>query len=169
MSEQKRDNTVGELFDLLIGIERAAQTFYLRLTEMFAHEPRAAEVWWMMAADEGSHVQLLQRARDTLTPEQLAAPADPHLMEAARTAASLMAKKDWAGIETLEDAYQMAHEGEHSEINSVFEAVISEYFPVSVQQQFVQSQLREHLERLASLEPLDWRLSVRPRRAGSDG
>ncbi|HEY75920.1 MAG TPA: hypothetical protein G4O00_07045, partial [Thermoflexia bacterium] len=102
-------------------------------------------------------------------PEQLAAPADPHLMEAARTAASLMAKKDWAGIETLEDAYQMAHEGEHSEINSVFEAVISEYFPVSVQQQFVQSQLREHLERLASLEPLDWRLSVRPRRAGSDG
>ena len=167
MSEQRKGNTVEELFALLIGAEMKFQSFYLLLTEMFAHEPRAAEVWWLMAADEGSHAQLLERARSTLTPEQLGAPADPRLLESARTAARFAPEKALAEVETLDDAYQLAHEGENSEINAVFEAVISEYFPASIRRRFIQSQLREHVGRLAALGPPDWRQGVRARQGNT--
>jgi len=44
---------------------------YLRLMEIFAHEPTAAEVWWKMGADEAAHIRLLAQVRDSLSPEQL--------------------------------------------------------------------------------------------------
>ena len=164
MDEEKAGTTVGELFDLLIEMEKATQTFYLRLTEMFAHEPRAAEVWWLMAADEGSHAQLLERTRDALTPEQLAAPAPPALLKSARAIIRFDPERALAGIETLDDAYEMAHAGENSEINAIFEILLSTYFPTDIQHTFIQSQLREHVDRLARLVPPEWRQTVRARR-----
>ncbi len=163
MSEQEYTGTVEELFDILIRAEKAAQAFYLRLTKMFAHEPQAAQVWWLMAVDEGAHIHLLEQARDALPPARLAAPADPHLLRAARSAAAFTPERNLAAIETLEDAYQVAHEEENSEINGVFETVISEYFPLAIQQEFVQSQLREHFGRLAVLKPPEWRKAVKAR------
>ncbi|HHN93392.1 MAG TPA: hypothetical protein ENK17_01365, partial [Anaerolineae bacterium] len=108
------------MFDLLIQAEEAGQAFYLRLTEMFAHDSKAAEIWWKMAADEASHIHLLKQAREALTPEQLAAPADPDLLRAARAAAAFSPERVLAQVQTLEDAYQMAHAGENSEFNAVF-------------------------------------------------
>ncbi len=157
-------NTIRALFDLLTRAEKAAQTFYLHLTEMFAHEPKAAEVWWKLAADEASHIHLLEQAQEGLTAEQLAAPADPDLLREARAAAAFSPAVALAQVETLEDAYQLAHAGEHSEFNAVFEFVISELFPVAVQRAFVRAQLREHTGRLDSLEPPEWRQGVKARR-----
>ncbi len=160
MSHPGESDTIATLFELLIQAEKAGQAFYLRLTEMFAHEPRAAEIWWKLAADEAAHIHLLEQAREALTPEQLSAPADPDFLRAARAAAAFSTEEALAQVQTLEDAYQMAHAGEYSEFNAVFEFVISELFPASVQRPFVQSQLREHVARLQELEPPEWRRNV---------
>ncbi|HIE37719.1 MAG TPA: hypothetical protein EYH30_01555 [Anaerolineales bacterium] len=164
----QQDRTIAALFDRLIRGEKATQTFYLRLSEMFAHEPRAAEVWWKLAADEASHIHLLEQAREGLTAEQLAAPADPEFLRVARNAAAHSPEEGLAQVQTLEDAYQLAHATEHTEFNAVFEVVISELFPVAVQRPFVRSQLQEHVDRLGALEPPEWRYSVVAKR-GTEG
>ncbi len=46
------ERTIGNLLDILIAAEEGSQKFHLQLARMFAHQPEARAVWWMMAADE---------------------------------------------------------------------------------------------------------------------
>jgi hypothetical protein len=53
-----------------------------------------------------------------------------------------------AGIKTLQEAYEVTNELEHSETNTVFEFLIS-YFAEDEQTQiFLRTQLRDHVGRL---------------------
>ena len=155
-----RDRTIETLITLLLQAEDAGQRFYLRLMETFAHEPTAAEVWWTMGADEAGHIRLLEQVLHSLPPEQLQAPADPLWLEQARSAARFSPERTLARIQTLEDAYQEAHALETSEINAVFEFVMTEYFPKSLQRSFVLNLLRTHVERLERLRTPEWRRSI---------
>ncbi|MDW7992440.1 MAG: hypothetical protein RMK65_10005 [Anaerolineae bacterium] len=152
---------VETLLSLLIDAENAAQRLYLQLMELFAHEPAAAEVWWKLGADEAAHIRLLEQIQDSLSLEQLRSPADPLWLEAARRAARFSPERVLANIQTLEDAYQEAHALENSEINPLFEFVMSEYFPRPLRKELVQTLLREHIERLYGLRTTEWRRSIR--------
>lgn len=152
--------TVGELLDILIAGEKASQKFHLRLQRMFAHHPRAAEVFWAMAADEALHVWMLQQAQEALTPEQAATPL-PH--EVAWKVSEMMALSPEAilhRIHTLEDAYQTVHELEAYEFGAVLDFILSEFFPGEYQRQFLYSQLKEHTGRLERLDPPEWRQEI---------
>lgn len=153
--------TVETLLRLLWQAETAAQAFYLQLMEAFAHEPYAAGVWWKMGADEAAHIRLLEQIRESLSPEQRQAPADPLWLEKARAAARFSPEQPLARIRTLEDAYQEAHAIENSEVNALFEFVMSEYFPRPLRADFVRSMLQEHVDRLYGLRTTEWRRSVR--------
>lgn len=155
-----KNRTVDDLIDQLIQAETAAQTLYLRLMETFAHEPEAAEVWWKMGADEAAHIRLLEQTRSSLPPEQIQAPADPFWLEQALAAARLSPEQTLARIRTLEDAYQQAHAIENSEINAVFEFVMTEYFPRPLQRAFVVNLLKTHVDRLYGLRTTEWRQSI---------
>ena len=161
MSISPSTPTIGALLDLLVEAERASQAFHLRLAKMFAHQPEAQAVWWEMAADEAIHVWLLEEARAQLTPEQLASPVDPEVWEQARAIMALSPEEALNRIQTLEDAYQSVHELEHYEFGAVLDFVLTEFFPADFQREFIQSQLREHLARLARLGTAEWRQSVR--------
>jgi hypothetical protein len=160
MSISPSTPTIGALLDLLVEAERASQAFHLRLAKMFAHQPEARAVWWEMAADEAIHVWLLEEARTQLTPEQLASPVDPEVWEQARAIMALSPEEILNRIQTLEDAYQTVHELEHYEFGAVLDFVLSEFFPADFQREFIQSQLREHLARLARLGTAEWRQGV---------
>lgn len=153
--------TVEALISTLIEAENNAQRLYLRLMDLFAHEPDAAEVWWKMGADEAAHIRLLEQTRDSLLQEQRRAPADPLWLEAAQAAARFSPDRVLARVQTLEDAYQEAHALENSELNAVFEFVMTEYFPQRLRREVVQSLLREHVERLYGLRTTEWRRSIR--------
>lgn len=152
---------VETLIATLIQVETIAQKVYLRFTEMFAHEPDAAQVWWQMGADEASHIRLLEQTLESLSPQQLQSPADPAMLETAQALSRVPYEKILSRIETLEDAYQEAHNWEYSELNALFEFVISEYFPKPVPRQFIQHMLREHVGRLDGLRTPEWRRTVR--------
>ncbi|MBC7226850.1 MAG: hypothetical protein H5T61_06405 [Thermoflexales bacterium] len=152
--------TVSDMIALLLQAEIAAQTLYLRLMEAFAHEPDASRVWWKMGADEAAHIRLLEQIRDSLPPDRLQAPADPIWLEQAKSAARFSPERVMARIQTLEDAYQEAHAIENSEINAVFEFVMTEYFPRPLRLEFIHNMLREHVDRLNDLRTTDWRRSI---------
>ncbi|MGB9889413.1 MAG: hypothetical protein ACPLTQ_07060 [Anaerolineae bacterium] len=153
--------SVDDLIALLLHAETAVQTLYLRLVEAFAHEPKAAEVWWKMGADEAAHIRLLEQIRDFLSPERLQAPADPLWLEQAKSAARFSPERAMARIQTLEDAYQEAHAIENSELNAVFEFVMTEHFPRPLKVEFIHNMLREHVDRLQDLRTTEWRRSIR--------
>jgi rubrerythrin len=155
-----REGTLEALLTTLIQAEATAQNLYLRLMEAFAHEPDAAQVWWKMGADEAAHIRLLEQVRDALSPEQLQSPADPLIVEKAQAVSGLSYERILSRIETLEDAYQETHNLENSEINAVFEFVLTEYFPKPLRVEFVHNMLREHIGRLDGLRTTEWRRSV---------
>lgn len=154
------ERTIASLLDMLIDAEKASQQFHLQLAKMFAHQPEAVAVWWKMAADEALHVWLLEQARASLPPEQLASPVDPEVWERVREMNTLSPDAILARIHTLEDAYQEVHALEYYEFGAILDFLLSEFFPADYQREFIRSQLREHLDRLEGLRTAEWRRMV---------
>lgn len=152
--------TIGELLDILIAGEKASQEFHLRLHKMFAHHPTAAEVFWAMAADEAMHIWMLEQARASLSPEQMAASPPAEVVWKVSGLQAISPEKILERIQNLEDAYQALHELEAYEFGAVLDFVLSEFFPSEYQRKFLYSQLREHVGRLEKLGPPEWRQAI---------
>jgi rubrerythrin len=140
--------TNGELFDLAIAAEETAEELYRGLEARFAHHEDAAAFWRLYAAEEAAHAHWLARIRDALSPEQLAAPADPQILESVRKALGISVENALKGIGNLEDAYQLVSEIENSETNAVFEFLIAGFSAVPEVQSFLRVQLRDHIGRI---------------------
>jgi hypothetical protein len=62
-------------------------------------------------------------------------------------------------VHNLEDAYQMVHELENSETNAVFDFLITNFAEDKKTQAFLRSQLRDHIGKLATDFPVQFRLA----------
>ena len=140
--------TNGGLFELAIAAEEAAEELYRRLEAGFAHHEDAAAFWRLYAAEEAAHAHWLVRIRDILSPEQLAAPADPQILMSARKALDFSVDSALKGSENLEEAYQLVSEIENSETNAVFEFLIGGFSTIPEVQSFLRAQLRDHIGRI---------------------
>jgi rubrerythrin len=142
------DQTIAALFELAITAEEAAQDFYLGLVEKFSHLPTIADFWQKMMEDEVLHVRALREIRASLTPDQFSAPVEPAIWWKAKEVSRFSVQKRLNSVKTLEDAYQSAHYLEYSEINTVFEFLLTEFTSSDKSREFIASQLRDHVEKL---------------------
>jgi rubrerythrin len=154
---------VSELFEVAIAAEHANRELFLGLSSKFAHHQEVADFWREYAEDEAMHARLLEQIRDGLSPEQLAAPADPYQVENAYKALRLRVDEALEGVDNLEEAYQLVHEVEHSETNVVFEFLISNFSSDQRAQSFLRSQLGEHVARLMNGFPAAFKQAARRR------
>ncbi|HOT90700.1 MAG TPA: hypothetical protein PLJ78_03800 [Anaerolineae bacterium] len=142
--------TVNDLFDLAIAAEETAAAFYRGLVKKFAHENEIANFWQRYVLDEVEHGLWLERLRSNLSPQQLAEPADPVMLDNARRASSVSVDKFLADIHNLEEAYEVVNDLENSETNAVFEFLISN-FPYNREVlMFLRTQLAEHTSRVVN-------------------
>jgi rubrerythrin len=141
-------DTVTELFELSIAAERAAEGLYLGLAAKFAHHQDVADFWRNYAGEEAGHARWLERTRDGSSPEQLSALADPAILKNARRFLGFSPEFALEEIATLEDAYQQANDLENSEMNVVFEFIITGFSADERAGAFLRSQLRDHIARL---------------------
>jgi len=155
--------TIADVLDLLYEGEKVTERFYMGLVDMFVHEPTAASVWWEMAAEEALHIWLIEKAREAMSPEQLTMSVDSGMLEEARRRASISPEKFWASIETLEDAYQAAHQIEAEEFDAILEPIMLDFFPGDIRNYLARSQLNKHLQPLDWLRTKEWRLTVHRR------
>jgi rubrerythrin len=140
--------TLGELFDLALAAEETAEALYRRLAAMFAQQEQVAAFWRSFAAAEAGHAAWLRRLRERTEPQRLDTPADPLALEQARQASRLSVGQLLADVRTLEDAFDLANELEHSEINVVFEFLITNFAADQKTQDFLRRQLRDHVAKL---------------------
>ncbi|MCX7682829.1 MAG: hypothetical protein N2508_12845 [Anaerolineae bacterium] len=145
--------TVGELFDLAIKIERTAQSLYSELARGFAHYQEIASFWEEYALEEADHALWLEKVRDALPPDQLDEPADLRVVEEARKILMVSVDDLLARIRDLEDAYELVHEFESPETNTIFEFLITHFYGREDALSFIRTQLRGHIARITTEFP----------------
>jgi rubrerythrin len=138
------------LFEYAIAAEHYARELYGEFGRRFAADPRVAAFWQRYAAEETGHSRWLEQLLKKLPPETCDAPADFDRLEAARHVIKVPLAQALAGVETLEDAYQLAHELESSEINTIFDFLLTTFADDPQATQFARDQLSNHVARLST-------------------
>ena len=144
----ERDITLANLLRLAIKAEETAEVFYRRLAEKFFEFDEISTLWEKMAEDENAHVRYIENIRESLTPAQLDADTDFDLLRKANEVVKFSADELLNSVKTLNEAYNLAHDIEHSEVNYVFRFLINKFADSEQVKKFAIAQLKEHLDRL---------------------
>ena len=152
--------TIDELFDMAIRAEKAAEEVYRRLQAKFAPHLDVVRFWRDYAAAEAGHALWLERIREALSPEQLAAPADAETAAAARRLLLFPVERALQEVKNLEDAYQLANEMESGETNVVFDFLIIYFASDAQAQSLMRSQLRDHVAKISTGFPARFKSSA---------
>jgi rubrerythrin len=136
----------GELLELSLGFEKNAQELYNNWAKKFAGTPDVATFWREYSADEAGHYRLLEGLRARLSPDQLATLIESDLVGDTRRLLIYLQKEHH--IEDLDQAYQYANMIEHSEVNPLFEVIMSTFETDQEAITLLRSQLEEHINKL---------------------
>lgn len=140
--------TLADVMDLTISWEETLRDLYAGFARGFASHPKVARFWQSMAIAESTHASLLRKTREALSPIILAGPMDDRHTEAFEAAELLMTHISPAGIDTLEDAYELAHEIEGSEVNVLF-CLLTSRLDDSTRGDLIAAQFDEHIDMLS--------------------
>ncbi len=151
-----KERTIAKLIDLAIEAEESAERLYREMARKFAYLDEVADFWRRYADAETGHAQWLRRVRETIDPDRLSAPLDFQVLQEAQRLETTISTT-LQTIDNLEDAYQLAHELEHSEINTVFEVLVTNLAEDEETGRFLRAQLREHIALLIDGFPADFR------------
>ncbi len=146
-------NSIRTLFNYAISAESYAEAIYLAFERMFAADPSVAAFWHRYAAEERGHARWLEDVLAKLPEATQVAPADNEMLETARRLTAAPLDEVLAGIETLEGAYQLAHELESSEVNTIFEFLLATFASDTEATQYARQQLSDHTARLSDEFP----------------
>lgn len=136
--------TTAQVFDLAIDIERKAAAFYAQLALMFEHAPSASEFWHQLYSEEIEHEAILTEVRDRLSPESLSQAPERTLAIQVADAGRWIDRMATDDITTLDDAYELAHDLEFSEMNAVFKVLAMAAVPADTQHRFVVAHVEQH-------------------------
>jgi rubrerythrin len=144
-------NTADELLELSLGFEENARELYKEWSQLFAGLPDVAAFWSEYASDESYHARLLEELRLRLSPEQLATPIENDLVGDTKRLLAYLQKE--RNIEDLEQAFDFAYMIENSEINPLFETIMSTFEPDEKAISLFRLQLHEHIGKLTNKFP----------------
>ncbi len=143
-----RYGTVSHLFELAVQGERFFEAFYKRVAARFRHHPEIEKFWVDYAAEENGHAEWIESLKRRVSAEILASQADPQVLSDAEQALSVPMDNLLYSIRTLQDAFEVANELEHSETNAVIDFLITHFSEDEQARSFLRAQLHEHIERL---------------------
>ena len=161
------EKTLDALFGVAISLENLAAAVYGRFSIWFGHVGPVAAFWKMMQADEHEHAAVLEKIRASLSREELDSPADPKLWVEAVNLQRFLSGQPAGPINSLEDAFELAHEIEFSEVNTIFRFLATRFVPFKARSEFVLSQITRHQKKISSFSRefggRAWRLRIQAR------
>jgi rubrerythrin len=131
---------------------------------MFESHEEISAFWKRYAAEETGHATWLKRLRERLSADEMTAPADTNMLEMMNSLRELSMDGLLNKVENLDDAFQLAHDMESSEVNVVFSFLVDHFSADESTQAFLRTQLRSHANHLALDLPTQFR-GVSARRA----
>jgi rubrerythrin len=155
--------TISELFSVALQLEREAQILYTKWAKAFASYPEVASFWSQYAQDEAQHARILEEVRSSLSREQLMSSTGVSSFSAIFNLLQNL-KQTEARIKNLDDAYVFAQAMEHSEINSLFEFLVSRSPHLEAEIGKLNEKISTHINRLEDDFPQEYRTSDARRR-----
>ncbi|MBN2589876.1 MAG: hypothetical protein JXA96_08430 [Sedimentisphaerales bacterium] len=142
------EQTANYVFQQAIKCEWKTRRLYILFSKMFESIPRVSTFWIELAKDEENHAKTLIQIQESMTKQQLNNKADKELLGNIRKVLSFFKKISTDQFKTLDDAYELAHELESSEINSVFKILATNFISDETLKEITISQLGNHVEKL---------------------
>jgi len=140
--------TIKAFFERAIGFEYKAADIYKEFSKLFFHIQEISSFWQELAKDEIQHVDTLQNIRKSLTIEQLLSPCDKEISIKVDITQQMLNEVSIASIKNLDDAYEIAHELEFSEMNAIFKLMATEFIHSQEREHFIVSIITEHQQKL---------------------
>lgn len=172
MDDTHSEHTLGDLFEQTFGVENKAAQLYGKFSEFFSHVSDVAAFWRGLAEDERTHITILQDILKALTEEQLSSPLERKVWRNVLSVHDLLDADLTAPIRTLDDAYEVAHQLEFSEINSIFKFLANEVVPSKERRRILLSSLDQHQNKLMDFNHefgnRGWRKTVGRRQTTED-
>lgn len=157
----KNQSTIATLFELGLSLEQAAESFYRRLAQMFAHEADISLFWNHYANEEAGHIRFLRNLRAGLSEVELNRPVDDLLIKSAQQELERISSMPLDESRTLEDAYSLAMELENQETNAIFEFLAVNCSPKEETGQFLRQQLHQHINKLTTSFPAPYQSKLK--------
>jgi rubrerythrin len=145
---------LSDVIELAISAERTAESFYEKLSLMFREYAGISEFWRGMMRDEQEHARMLEAIRDSLSPEELAAPESPEIYNRVKSFLSYSTYGLLSGIQTLDDAYRAAVNLEFSEVNKLAALLMSRHIEEAARRATVLEALQAHGNKVQNIPSL---------------
>jgi rubrerythrin len=142
------EKTIQVLFELAINWETQAYDLYAKFAKLFSHEPKVSAFWKQLSKDESRHRKVLKGFLKEIPGEKLLAEMGNEEQRSVIRVEGLINEATTSKIQTLDDAYELAHQLETSEINKVFKMLVNHYMPDKEGHKFILSDVKEHIEML---------------------
>jgi rubrerythrin len=147
--------TFADLLEISIRAEENAARLYMGLQRKFAAVKNVADFWASYAAEEGQHARWLIELKRRLSETELQQPVraiDGVILLSASKLMDVSIDHLLSTVKDLDQAYELANELEHGEINLLFEFLV-EHFASRESNEFLRQQLQQHVARLISSFP----------------
>ena len=164
MGEAESKDTIEAVFESAIEIENKAADIYRKFSQLFSHIQDVSDFWQGLTEDEMQHANTLQDIRKPLTSEQVLSPCDKDLSAKVAEIQLMQSEVLTRSIKNLDDAFELAHELEFSELNAIFKLLATEFVPSEERKQFLVSGVTKHQQKLKdfghTFGDRDWRKAI---------
>lgn len=158
------ENTVELLLTYAIEIEYKAAQIYGTLSELFPQVPGLSAFWQGLKNDELAHVDILRQTQMQMTPEQLLRNPGSKTWKDLKNLQLLLSSDLLAEVNTLDDAYELAHDLEFSEVNTIFQYLTVDCIPSEKRKQLIKSTIGDHQKKISDFSRTfgdrEWRRSI---------
>ncbi len=148
MMDSGSGQTMDTVFAGAIEIEYKVADIYGQFSRLFSHVQELSAFWQGLADDEVRHATALRATRESLAPDHLLMPCDKDLWDNVMRIQRMLNKDVVGAINTVDDAYELAHDLEFSEVNVIFKFLAAEFVPSDERKQFVSSEITRHQRKL---------------------
>lgn len=141
-------DTIESIFEQAIEIEYHAAVLYKRFSELFSHISEINAFWQELTEDEIHHANSLRDICNSLNRQQRLSPCDKEISETVAKIQRMLSEDLTSPIKNLDDAYELAHQLESSEVNALFKFLSIKFVPDEDREQFVVSEITQHHQKL---------------------
>ena len=142
------EKTLQELFEIAINWETLARDLFADFANLFRHDPKVSDFWIQLSKDESGHIGVLKDILNKIPPEKRSVEVSKEQRDTARRVEKLIEEAPRRKVQTLDDAYELAHQLETSELNALFKMLVIDYLPDKEAHKFIVVEVTEHIERL---------------------
>jgi rubrerythrin len=142
------EKNIQMLLEYAINWETQARDLFTDFANLFSHEPKVYEFWIQLSKDESGHIGVLKDILNRIPTEKRLMEVGNEQWNSVTRVEELIKEASTKKVLTLDDAYELAHQLETSELNTLFKMLVNDYLPDEEGHKFMLSDVKEHIEKL---------------------